>query len=226
MICFLGVLICNNLSCTLFGANFLGAFLCNNVSYTLFGTHFWGDIFAKTTLAHFGAHFLCVFLCNKLSCTLFDSRFWVLFFVRTSLAHCLVLVSCPYFFQKTVLFTAHGTFFGLVNIQQPLLHTVWCTIFECISFSSYFEKASLAYFVARFLACSCTIILLYNACCTFFCAFLCVIFNCKLFGARFLVFFFFKQPLLFTTYRMFFCTCSFAATSLAHCLLHVFGAFL
>ena len=56
--------------------------------------------------------------------------------------------------------------------------------------SSYFEKASLAYFVARFLACSCTIILLYNACCTFFCAFLCVIFNCKLFGARFLVFFF------------------------------------
>ena len=171
MACSLGMLICNNLSCTLFGAHFcayffaktflthcllhvLGAFLCKNLSCTLFGAHFL-VFFLSNNLCYslLMAQYFCSFAAT--SCTLFGAHFWGYVFATTFLTHCLVHVFRAYFFARNsqVHFGAHLLFVFLYNKLS-------CTLFAGRSWVSFFAKTSLAHLLALF-----TGVFLYNKHC-------------------------------------------------------------
>ena len=68
-------------------ACFLGVLLCNNLSYTRFFFYtLRASFFATTSLVHFGARFFGLFIYNTLSCILLVAHFWASFFA-TFLLH-------------------------------------------------------------------------------------------------------------------------------------------
>ena len=187
---YLGLFLCRNLSCILFGAHFLGIFLCSNLSCTLFdarsfGARFlqkpiwhtlvhvsWACSFATHSLLHSVLHVLRHFLCTILSCTLLGARFSGSFFATTSYTLFVVRFIGRLTLQQPRLHTdLHVVGFFLSNNLSHLLlmacilsvflnNKLSCTLFSERSFASFFAKTSLAHFGARFMG-----VFLYNKHC-------------------------------------------------------------